>query len=589
MRADRLPPRKRFRGPLASSSHEGSIEDSFEASTESDILADIKADIAAEAAAAFEAEVRAEAEDEVETKDEVDRDDKVEDDVKSSGGDTIEIRVDVVVEPVAPNDLPGQTVAERLEEYEETMKVTVDTERARLLDKEELKQIRVSHYYDREDFRRLETFVMRPMTITRSGMTPEAIKELINRRVTEALAEKEANRNHGPIAEGEIKNGDDNRNGNGGGNRNGNSGGNGNGGVAPVARVCTYKDFLNCQPRNFSRTEGVVGLTWWFEKIESVFCISNCTEDSQVKFSTCTFLDGALTWWNSHVKTIGIDEAYRISWKELMKLMIEVYCLRNEIQKLENELWSLSVKGTNDAIKMANSLMDQRVRTYAAKNAENKRMFENQPQDNRVQQPPYNRQNVPRAYTACTNKKKAYARTLSYYNKCKMHHSGQCTAKCGNCKRGHYRNECFKLKGQGCGNQVANTEAQGRAFALGGGENNKDSNVVMGYPFNIDLMLVELGSFDVIIGIDWLSKYHTVIIYDEKVVWIPYGDEVLTIQGDGSNGASNSKLSIISCTKTQKYIQKGCYVFLAQITEKKAKDKSEEKRLEDVSIIRDFP
>ncbi|GJY49805.1 putative reverse transcriptase domain-containing protein [Tanacetum coccineum] len=110
----------------------------------------------------------------------------------------------------------------------------------------------------------------------------------------------------------------------------------------------------------------------------------------------------------------------------------------------------------------------------------------------------------------------------------------------------------------------------------------------LNHPFNIDLMPVELGSFDVIIGMDWLSKYHAVIMCDEKVVRIPYGDEVLKIQGDGSNGTSNSRLSIISCTKTQKYIQRGCHVFLAQVTERKAEDKSEEKRLEDMPIVRDF-
>ncbi|GKB06208.1 hypothetical protein Tco_0834441 [Tanacetum coccineum] len=101
-------------------------------------------------------------------------------------------------------------------------------------------------------------------------------------------------------------------------------------------------------------------------------------------------------------------------------------------------------------------------------------------------------------------------------------------------------------------------------------------------------MLVELGSFDVIISMDWLSKYHVVIVCDEKIVCIPYGNEVLTIQGDRSDGESNSRLSIISCTKTQKYIQKGCHVFLAQITERKTEDKSEEKRLEDVPTVRDF-
>ncbi|GJT81174.1 putative reverse transcriptase domain-containing protein [Tanacetum coccineum] len=97
-------------------------------------------------------------------------------------------------------------------------------------------------------------------------------------------------------------------------------------------------------------------------------------------------------------------------------------------------------------------------------------------------------------------------------------------------------------------------------------------------------MPVELGSFDVIIGMDWLAKYHALIICDEKVVSIPYGDKVLIIQGDDCDGGSKSKLNIISYTKTQKYIHKGCQVYLAQVTSKKIEDKSEEKRIEDVPI-----
>ncbi|GKA47994.1 putative reverse transcriptase domain-containing protein, partial [Tanacetum coccineum] len=111
---------------------------------------------------------------------------------------------------------------------------------------------------------------------------------------------------------------------------------------------------------------------------------------------------------------------------------------------------------------------------------------------------------------------------------------------------------------------------------------------LLGHPFDIDLMPVELGSFNVIIGMDWLAKYHVMIICDEKIVRIPYGDEVLVIEGGGCNGGSKSKLSIISCTKTQKYIQKGCQVYLAQVRAKKTDDKSEEKRLEDVPVVRDF-
>nr|GEY80835.1 putative reverse transcriptase domain-containing protein [Tanacetum cinerariifolium] len=111
---------------------------------------------------------------------------------------------------------------------------------------------------------------------------------------------------------------------------------------------------------------------------------------------------------------------------------------------------------------------------------------------------------------------------------------------------------------------------------------------LLGHPFNVDLMPIELGSFDVIIDKDWLANHHTVIICNEKIVRIPYGDEVLIVQGDRGEKGEKSKLSIISCTKTQKYIKRGCPIFLAQITKIETKDKSEEKRLEDVLPVRDF-
>nr|GFB63291.1 reverse transcriptase domain-containing protein [Tanacetum cinerariifolium] len=102
-------------------------------------------------------------------------------------------------------------------------------------------------------------------------------------------------------------------------------------------------------------------------------------------------------------------------------------------------------------------------------------------------------------------------------------------------------------------------------------------------------MPVPLGSFDVIIGMEWLIKYHGVIICDEKIVRVPFGREILIFQGNGDNQREESRLNIISCTKAQKYLPMGCDVFLANITTKEAKDKSEEKRLEDVPIVRDFP
>ncbi|GJT12272.1 putative reverse transcriptase domain-containing protein [Tanacetum coccineum] len=109
------------------------------------------------------------------------------------------------------------------------------------------------------------------------------------------------------------------------------------------------------------------------------------------------------------------------------------------------------------------------------------------------------------------------------------------------------------------------------------------------HPFNIDLMPIELGNFDVIIGMDWLRSCHAVIVCDEKLVQIPYGNETLTFCGnEGSNGRE-SRLTVISCSKAQEYMAKGCQVFLAQISAKKEEDKSEGKQIKDVPIVQDFP
>nr|GEZ30951.1 putative reverse transcriptase domain-containing protein [Tanacetum cinerariifolium] len=88
---------------------------------------------------------------------------------------------------------------------------------------------------------------------------------------------------------------------------------------------------------------------------------------------------------------------------------------------------------------------------------------------------------------------------------------------------------------------------------------------------------------------DWLAKYHAVIACAEKIVRIPWGNETLIIHGDGSNQGNATRLNIISCTKTEKYMMKGFPIFLVHITMKEAEDKSEKKRLEDVPIVQNFP
>ncbi|GJS46425.1 reverse transcriptase domain-containing protein [Tanacetum coccineum] len=286
------------------------------------------------------------------------------------------------------------------------------------------------------------------LTATRTGMTQDAINELITKGVDEDLKASEAARNPRTKVEIENEQQDDHveENVN---NRNSNENGNGNPnvnnkGVVPVARECTYQDFVNCQPLNFKGMKGV--------------------------YATSTFLDGALTWWNSHKRTIGVDVAYAMTWKALMKLMtkrfqkLTLLCTKmvpKEEDQVEKYIGGLpdNIQGNiiaaeptrlQDAFCIANNLMDRKLKGYANKNDENKRRFDNNSRDNRgQQQQPFKRQNVngpnvARAYTVENNvERRGYVRALPYYNNCRLHHEGPCTVKCGNCKRvGHMTRDC---------------------------------------------------------------------------------------------------------------------------------------------------
>ncbi|GJZ57407.1 reverse transcriptase domain-containing protein [Tanacetum coccineum] len=198
-----------------------------------------------------------------------------------------------------------------------------------------------------------------------------------------------------------------------------------------TARPCFYADFMKCQPLNFKRTEGVVGLTRWLEKMESDFNISGCAIENQVKFATYTLLGATLTWWNGQIRTLG-PEAYAMTWEVLKKKMTDKYCPQGEIKKLEIELWNLKVKGNDvpayterfqeltlictkfvanetekvdkyisglpdniygnvksarpktldETIELANDLMDQKLRTYAERQSDNKRKADDSSRNN---------------------------------------------------------------------------------------------------------------------------------------------------------------------------------------------------------------
>ena len=113
--------------------------------------------------------------------------------------------------------------------------------------------------------------------------------------------------------------------------------------------VCTYKDFTNGKPIPFYGTGGVLALSQWIEKTEAVFEICACPEESKVKFAAFTFSERALTWWNGHVKTLTLVVANSMGWENLKRMLLREYCPRGEIQKLEQELWNLSMVGSDIA------------------------------------------------------------------------------------------------------------------------------------------------------------------------------------------------------------------------------------------------
>ncbi|GJT78658.1 hypothetical protein Tco_1045383 [Tanacetum coccineum] len=103
-------------------------------------------------------------------------------------------------------------------------------------------------------------------------------------------------------------------------------------------KACNYKEFRAVMHENFCGTEGAVGLTRWFEKLESQFGISNVAEGDRVKFASSTLLDGALTWWNVYVRSVTLDTAHATPWSDFKAMFIRKYCPLNEVKQIENEL-----------------------------------------------------------------------------------------------------------------------------------------------------------------------------------------------------------------------------------------------------------
>ncbi|GJV22191.1 putative reverse transcriptase domain-containing protein [Tanacetum coccineum] len=315
-----------------------------------------------------------------------------------------------------------------------------------------------------------------PNATPTTTVTEAQLQALIDQGVAAAMAEAEASR---------VRNG---YNSNGSGPR-----------PAQTARKCSYSEFLKCKPLDFKCTEGVSDFSRLFEKMESVFSISNCTASCQVKFATCTLQDDALTWCNSHVKTTTPEAAHAMLWAALKKMMTDKYCPRGEdkmfpeeIDKIEKYIGGLpdmihgSVKASNlktmqEAIEFTTELMDEKNHAYAERNSD----------------------------------RKSYAGSKTLCSKCNYNHEGPCPPRCNNCKRvghltkdcrsrpanannnnrnnnnnnqkgngcyecgaqGHFRRNYTKLRNNDRGNQAGNDMAPAKVYVVGNEGENPD-NVV---------------------------------------------------------------------------------------------------------------
>ncbi|GJR64823.1 reverse transcriptase domain-containing protein [Tanacetum coccineum] len=224
--------------------------------------------------------------------------------------------------------------------------------------------------------------------------------------------------------------------------------------------------------------------------------------------------------------------------------------------------------------------VDKKISTLAERQAENKRKLNNTSNNNQNQQQPNKRQNTGKAYTTWHGEKKHYSGSKLLCSKCNYHHDGPCAPKCHKCNRvGHLACDCRSSTNANVVNNQRVTGVSQKAIAMNVGI--KGTAGVIARSKRTETMKTKLEYR--LVG--EVPSGHCVCREDCR---IPWRNETLIIHGDGSNQGNVTRLNIISCTKTQKYMEKGFPIFLAHVTAKEVEDKSK-KRLEDVPIVQDSP
>ncbi|GJS89868.1 putative reverse transcriptase domain-containing protein [Tanacetum coccineum] len=340
---------------------------------------------------------------------------------------------------------------------------------------------------------------------------------------------------------------------------------------------CTDKEFLACNPKEYDGKGCTVVYTCWIEKIESVQDMSGCGDNQKVKYIAGSFVGKALTWWNSQIHTLGREVAIGMSWDNFKVLMREEFCPSNEMQKLETELWNHTMVGVGHVAYtnrfhelarlvphlIASTLTDEALRNGSIKKNLEKRGNGGEPSKDRNRRDDNKRtrtgnsfaitaNHVRREYTGTVPKDcRVVSRNVNPINARNL--TARAYYECGSTD--HVKATCPRSKGH----RNNSNQVRRRAFILGVEEARQDPNImtgiepsdlgfsyeikiasgqlveidkvikdckleIEGHVFNINLIPFGSGSFDVIIGMDWLSNHKAEIIYHEKVVRIPLPD-----------------------------------------------------------------
>ncbi|GKC46797.1 putative reverse transcriptase domain-containing protein, partial [Tanacetum coccineum] len=366
--------------------------------------------------------------------------------------------------------------------------------------------------------------------------------------------------------------------------------------VAITAERARYANAGN-NASGSGQARGAIELRRLFGKTKMNFGISECAENKKVKFDAATLQGPALTWWNSKVAILGLDVANQMGMVVPESVKVDAY-IRGLSDNIKGEVTSSRPANLKEVVRMALKLMKQK---------------SNQKQGNA------------RVMTTAPSEGKVSSRSYPVCEGCFTRHVGKCTIKCHKCGNVGHKARAYSIKDaepQGpnvvTGMFLLNNRYASILFDSGSDRSFVDTRfssmldidpvkidtnyevelidgrivstntVLKGCTLNLvnhlfesDLMSIELGTFDVIICMDWLVKHDAIIICGEKVVCIPDGNKTLTVKSD----KGISRLKAISCIKACKYIERGCHLFLAYVTEKKPK----EKRLEYVPVIHDFP